>query len=267
MSSFQAIQLLTTAAKLARNEHESFSQEGIVKKLQDIKYLSSQKKVPRLSLRKEIIHLETQLQGVLELEERFARQKNKESITVASLKQQIAMLKNKSRAVADLELDKKVDHLSFLLGEHLAKREVTGEVSWSEAAAAASAEPTFEEDKHQTNIDTARKAAMLQMRLDALKQELDIHRELGTKKPAEIKQIEENIKQFEENLYNYYEQHSEAMSHEVGTVEVPVQVEVKHKMLFPQMKGEEEIEAQEEDIKEAQRELPLPPPPRMRKRE
>jgi len=57
------------------------------------------------------------------------------------------------------------------------------------------------------------------------------------------------------------------MVHEVGTVEVPAQVEVKHKMLFPQMKGEEEIEAQEEDIKEAQRELPLPPPPRMRKRE
>ena len=124
MSSLQAIQLLTTVARIAREEHESFSKVEITKKLQDIKYLSSQKKVPRLSLRKDIIHLENQLQGVLGLEERFARQKDKESITVASLKQQLSMLKNKLRAVEDLDLDKKVDHLSFLLGEHLAKLEI-----------------------------------------------------------------------------------------------------------------------------------------------
>ena len=82
MSSLHAIQLLTTAARLARDEQESFSKVEITKKLQDIKYLSSQKKVPRLSLRKDIIHLENQLQGVLGLEERFAREKNKESIEV-----------------------------------------------------------------------------------------------------------------------------------------------------------------------------------------
>src|SRR3989338_7720933 len=137
MSSLHALQLLTTAARLAQQEHEFIPKAEIIKKLEDIKYLSSQKKVPRLSLRKEIIHLENQLHGVLELDERFARQKNKESIAVASLKQQITVLKNKLRAVEDLELEKKVEHLSFLLGEHLAKREIAQEVSLTETMAAA----------------------------------------------------------------------------------------------------------------------------------
>ena len=262
MSSLHAIQLLTTAARLAQQERESFSKTEISKKLQDIKYLSSQKKVPRLSLRKDIIHLENQLRGVLELEERFTREKNKESIAVASLKQQISALKNKVMAVEDLNLDKKVDHLSFLLGEHLAKREVAGEVELMEAV---SEETTaaLEEDKHQAGIDAGKKAAMLQKRLDALKQELEIHRQLGTKKPREMQQIEETIKVFEEKLQSYYEEHQETMLHEVGTVEVPAKDEVKHTLLFPQAESKEA----EEERMEAEKELPLPPPPRMRKRE
>ena len=289
MSSLQAIQLLTTVARIAREEHESFSKVEITKKLQDIKYLSSQKKVPRLSLRKDIIHLENQLQGVLGLEERFARQKDKESITVASLKQQLSMLKNKLRAVEDLDLDKKVDHLSFLLGEHLAKLEIAQEVSLTETMAVAApllekeAEPLEKEvkavikrqpevkreetlqaeekaeDKHQAGLDMGKKAMMLQKRLEALKGELDLHRELGSKNPKEIKLIEETIKVFEEKLQTYYEQHPEAMLHEVGTVDVPANFEVKHKMLF-------QAELTEE-VKDAEKRLPLPPPPRMGKRE
>ncbi len=273
MSSLHTLQLLTTAARLAQDERESFSKIEIAKKLQDIKYLSSQKKVPRLSLRKDIIHLENQLQGVLELEERFTREKNKESIIVASLKQQITVLRNKLRAVEDLDLDKKVDHLSFLLGEHLAKREIAGEVALTEAVPVEET-PVTElveekiEDKHQASLNTAKKATLLQRRLEALKHELEIHRELGNKKPQEIKQIEATIKAFEEKLQQYYEQHPEAMLQEVGTVDVPAKFDVKHKMLFPQteIKEEEKVEVSEE-VKAAERQLPLPPPPRMRKRE
>lgn len=273
MSSLHAIQLLTSAARLAREEQEIVSKVEINKKLQDIKYLSSQKKVPRLSLRKEIIHLENQLQGVLELDERFARQKDKESIAVASLKQQITMLKNKLRAVEDLDLDKKVDHLSFLLGEHLAKREIAGEVAMVSAAPvqeSSTAEQTEEqvEEKHQAGLDEAKKAAMLQRRLDALKQELEIHRALETKKPQEMQEIERMITLLEEKLQQYYEQHPEAMLHEIGSVDVPANFEVKHKMLFPQteQKEEESVQEDSEEMKEAQRLLPLPPPPRMRKK-
>ena len=282
MSSLHAIQLLTAAARLAQDEKESFSKEDINKKLQEIKYLSSQKKVPRLSLRKDIIHLENQLQGVLGLEERFSRQKDKESITVASLKQQISALKNKIKAVDELDLDKKVDHLSFLLGEHLARREIAGEVALTEQITASPASPIssappvqselesrnyFENEKHEASIDAGKKMVLLQKRLEALKQELELHRELETKKPKEMREIEEKIKVFEEKLQNYYEHHPEAMLHEVGTVEVPAQVEVRHKMLFPKTELKEEEKAEvEEEKKEAQKELPLPPPPRMGRR-
>lgn len=276
MSSLHALQLLTTAARLAQQEHESIPKAEITKKLEDIKYLSSQKKVPRLSLRKEIIHLENQLQGILGLEERFARQKNKESVTVASLKQQIMALKNKLRTVEDLELDKKVEHLSFLLGEHLAKREVANEVAMTKEAAISRAPvetpaPEAEgeaaeyrtDEKHQATLNAAKKAAMLQRRLDALKRESEIHRELETKKPQEMLLIEEKIKLFEEKLQQYYEQHPEAMLQEVRTVDVPADFEVKHKLLFPQAQKKE----MSEEVREAERMLPLPPPPRMRKRE
>ena len=276
MSSLHALQLLTTAARLAQQEHEFIPKAEITKKLEDIKYLSSQKKVPRLSLRKEIIHLENQLQGILGLEERFARQKDKESITVASLKQQIMALKNKLRTVEDLELDKKVEHLSFLLGEHLAKREVASEVAMTKAAItqAPVEAPASEEkgevaeygtdEKHQASLDVAKKAAMLQRRLDALKREAEIHRELETKNPQEMLLIEEKIKLFEDKLQQYYEQHPEAMLQEMASVEVPADFEVKHKMLFPQTEKKED--GMSEEVREAEKMLPLPPPPRMKKR-
>src|SRR3989344_2727345 len=275
MSSLHALQLLTTAARLAQQEHEFIPKAEITKKLEDIKYLSSQKKVTRLSLRKEIIHLENQLQGILGLEERFARQKDKESITVASLKQQIMALKNKLRTVEDLELDKKVEHLSFLLGEHLAKREVASEVAMTKAAItrAPVEAPASEEkgevaeygtdEKHQASLDVAKKAAMLQRRLDALKREAEIHRELETKNPQEMLLIEEKIKLFEDKLQQYYEQHPEAMLQEMASVEVPADFEVKHKMLFPQTEKKED--GMSEEVREAEKMLPLPPPPRMKK--
>src|SRR3989344_1700095 len=233
MSSMQALQFLTAAAKYAREE-QGFSKDEIIKKLQDIKYLSSQKKVPRLTLRKEVIHLENQLQGALELEQKLSREKDKDSIAVTSLKQQLAVLKNKLKAVEDLELDKKVDHLSFLLGEHLAKREVAGEIELTKAMENVRNQPP------QIVMGSSKKAAMLQRRLDALKQELELYRELKTKKPAELEQIEKSIEVIEAKLQQYREQHAE-------------------------VEPEEDTDVQEKDM-ELQKQLPLPPPPRMRKR-
>src|SRR3989344_3211711 len=273
MGSLQALQLLTTAARLAKEEYESVSKAEITKKLEDIKYLSSQKKVPRLSLRKEIIHLENQLHGVLELDERFARQKNKESIAVASLKQQITVLKNKLRAVEDLELEKKVEHLSFLLGEHLARKEIAGEVATlteitpvkelSTSREQTLVEESEVEESSQLSLETVQKITLLQKRLDALKHELDIHHALETKKPDDMELIEEKIKLLEEKLQQYYERYQEALQHEAETAEADF--EVKHKLLFPQTKKSEEAEVSEE-VRTVEKMLPLPPPPRMQRK-
>lgn len=100
----------------------------IVKKLNEIKYLTSQKKVPRLSLRKEIIHLESQLQVLFKLEEKLALQKKKETLAAASYKKQIAQLKKRLQASEDKKLQQKVDKLSQLLAEYMAKEGTTKEV-------------------------------------------------------------------------------------------------------------------------------------------
>jgi len=261
MSSLQAIQFLTAAARYAR-EGESFSKDEIVKKLQDIKYLSSQKKVPRLTLRKEVILLEDQLQGALQLEQKLSREKNKDSIAVTSLKQQLTILKTKLKAVEDLELDKKLDHLSFLLGEHLAKQEVAGEI---ELAQAVESTQTQKSSPH-IMMDAGAKVAMLQRRLDALKQELELYRELKTKKPAELQQIEKSINLIETKLEQYQEHHPRTKTANEEEKERVIPGEVKHTLLFPKAESkEEDTEVQEKDM-ELQKQLPLPPPPRMRKK-
>jgi len=227
------MQLLNKAALISRQQKESFSKPEILKKVNEIKYLSGQRKVPRLTLRKEIIHLENQLQGIMELEKKLLREKNKESLKVNSLKQQIESLKQKLRT-EEGEFDKKVEKLTHLLGEHLAKKEISQQV----AATSLRMAPA-EEVKKGREAD-AGKVMMLQKRLEALKQELQIHKELESKNPHEIEEMEERIALIEEKLRQYK-----------GTSEP---VEVRHKMMFE--------EKPVRDV-EVEKELPLPPPPRM----
>ena len=83
--------------------------------------------MPKLTLRKEIIHLESQLKGVMELERKLLLE-NKESTKVIALKRQMEMIRNKLHA-DEGDMDKKVERLSHLLGEHLARKEVSREVT------------------------------------------------------------------------------------------------------------------------------------------
>ena len=252
MSSLPAMQLLSKAAHLSQEKKELFSKQEILKKINEIKYLTGQKKVPKLTLRKEMIHLEHQLQGVIELEKKLLREKNKESAKMTALKQQITMLKNKLKTVEDQELDQKVEKLSYLLGDYLAKKEVSKEVTFTKTAVA----PPERKEKKKKEDSSAliQKAAMLQKRLEALKNEFNIHQELDTKKPEELHMIEEKIMLLEGKLQGFYEKHPEALVYSVGTVEIPVPgEEIRHKLLFPQSDGEK-VEGT----------LPLPPPPRMK---
>ncbi|HLD80154.1 MAG TPA: hypothetical protein VJA18_06355 [Candidatus Nanoarchaeia archaeon] len=233
MASLQALQLLNKAAQISRQQKESFSKPEILKKVNEIKYLSGQRKVPRLTLRKEIIHLENQLQGIMELEKKLLREKNKESLKVTSLKQQIESLKQKLRT-GEGEFDKKVEKLTHLLGEHLAKKEISQQVAATSLRMAPS-----EEVKKEKGAD-AGKVMMLEKRLEALKQELQIHKELESKNPHEIEEMEERIALIEEKLRQYKKQ--------------PESMEVQHRMMFePKIVKDVEVE----------KELPLPPPPRM----
>jgi hypothetical protein len=129
MSSLRAWQFLSIVAQSYQKDRQNFSRQEIVKKINEIKYLSSQKKVPKLSLRKEIVHLETQLSGILDLEKGLLASQKKESAKQAALKKQIAVLKQKLAANQDKDLQKKVDKVSHLLAECLAKKEIGKDVA------------------------------------------------------------------------------------------------------------------------------------------
>lgn len=238
MTSFRTIQLLGRIASVAQHEKESFSKLEIVKKINEIKYLSSQKKVPKLTLRKEIIHLESQLKGVMELERKLLLEKNKESTKVIALKRQMEMIRNKLHA-DEGDMDKKVERLSHLLGEHLARKEVSREVTFAEGV---NALPT----EKKKDPETAAKVMKLQRHLELLKSELGLHKELETKNPEELRALEDKIAVIEEKLQRYKQFLPE---------EKPI--EVKHKLLFGHSAEVKDEEADTES------QLPLPPPPRM----
>lgn len=290
MGSLKAKQLLFKAAKYLDKERSKYSRQEIVKKINEIKYLSTQKKVPRLTLRKEIIHLENRLGSVLESEKELLKHKNEESVKVKSLKKQVLSLKNKLTAYEDKNLDKKVNKLSHLLGEFLAKQGSKADVELSKKVlneleikdkklktklrAIESKKEAEETPKHARypvlrekvaektaplNENEMIRVKELQNRLAFLKKEL-----LQTKdfSPEQIKIMKEKANLIETKLKEYYEQHPELMSikeKKSKVVESPVKAgEIKHTLMFGSEKKEEK--KKEPAVHE---ELPLPPPPQM----
>ena len=65
--------LLNTLAVEYQRELESFNRQEISKKINEIKYLAGQKRVPKLTLRREIAQLEQRLKGVYELEKKVLK--------------------------------------------------------------------------------------------------------------------------------------------------------------------------------------------------
>lgn len=124
MVSINAYILLQKAAAISQQKWDAVSKQEIQKKINEIKYLSSQKKVPRLSLRKEVIHLEHKLERIFEMEESFSSKKREESLKVTSLKRQIAAMQKRLAACDEKDLQKKVDRLTHILGDYLARQEV-----------------------------------------------------------------------------------------------------------------------------------------------
>ncbi len=260
MVSLKAMQLLNRAARVYQAKKQALSKEEITKKINQIKYLSEQKNISRFTIKKEIMVLENQLSGIFELEKQLRKRKKEESSQVTSFKKQINVLKSQLAACGDKELPHKVDKLSHLLAEFLAKRGTAADVELSKKA--------LEELKVQVDLPQKRRAvkksvsvvdsSVLCSRLDKLKQELESMKSLN-KDSAKINELESKIKQLEGKLAKF-------CPTEVKP-EAPVLVpppEIKHDILFgapvpipkPQFSG---------GGLSLSGELPLPPPPRYRR--
>lgn len=231
MSSFRAGQILLNAARTQDSERQKYSKKEILQKINEIKYLSAQKKVPRLSLRKEILHLEHKLENIFTLEKKLIKHKRHENAKISVLKKQISHLNRRLKAAEDKDLRSKVTKLSHLLGECLAKENVKKEVKGLETRPLTKEETKKLEPKPLTKEQVREELLLrlnklqLKLKTSTLPQE---RRQALAKKIADLRQ-----------------QLSGSPS------------EVKHKLLFNA--------PPEEFIKETSDELPLPPPPRIRK--
>jgi len=227
-----ALDLLSKLSSAFQVQNEVFSKEEIKKKINEIKYLSTQKKIPKITLRKEIIHLENQFKKIEFLEEALERQKRLEKSRIAALKKQNEALKKKLALSGDQDLTKKVNKLTHLIGDSLAKSEVKNDVELSEKIAEEMKQTRNSmNDQHpetssslQTGlsdggkIEDLRRMDMLKRRIEMLKQELEItqYRDPNSEK---TKIIETQIHDLEEAILNFAERHPELIITEVGTAE------------------------------------------------
>jgi hypothetical protein len=276
MVSLKAMQLLGKAARVYQTKKQALSKEEITKKINQIKYLSEQKNISRFTIKKEIMFLENQLQGIFELEKQLRKRKKEESSQVTSLKKQINVLKNQLAACGDKELPHKVDKLSHLLAEFLAKRGTAADVELSKKA--------LEELKVQVELPNKRRKivvsettvsvnsppmnlSLLCSRLDALKHKFNLMKAMK-KNPVKINEVESKIKLLESKLNRYCPVGKIAVAAPIVEVKPePALVlsppEIKHDILFgapipipmPQFSGGPSLN----------HELPLPPPPRYRR--
>lgn len=278
MASLKAMQLLGKAARTYQAKTQALSKDEITKKINQIKYLSEQKNISRFTIKKEIMILENQLQGIIQLEKQLQQRKKEDSSKELLLKKEISLLKNQLAACGDKELPHKVDKLSHLLAEFLAKRGTAEDVELSKKA--------LEELKVQVELPQKKKKSavpastepssinlsILCSRLDALKHEFNLMKALK-KDPAKINEMESKIKLLESKLDRYCPVGKIAVV--TPTVEIksePTLVlsppEIKHDILFgapPLPLPPPQFSIGAKVGPSLAHELPLPPPPRYRR--
>ncbi len=308
MTSLKTIQLLLKVGENYQKQKETFSSKEISTKINEIKYLSAQKKVPRLTLRKSIVHLENEIKKITGLEEALAKQKKHESIKVALLKRQTAKLKKELETAKSEELKKKVNKLSYLLAELLAKRNSEADIKLSQEMLkgiklkpeiAKLLEKPTDESKNKTEKKVQKKQKTeksfskkenitrewnlvrlkyLHKRLDNLKEKLNFQLKQETNDPQKIQQIKERITEFENSLEKYLKNklvcpiESDVKSSDVPAPEIiaeaigttPAQEgEIKHKLLFAPPSEEKSSANIKKERLNLEKELPLPPPPKL----
>lgn len=247
MSTFQALELVKKIATIVHQEQESISREEITKKINEIKYLSAQKKLPKLTLRKEIIHLENKVAKIFEWEKKKAKEKKKESTKIAALKRQNTILKKKLAAVEDKDVTQKVEKLSHLIGDSLAKKEAHKDVVLAQRIV--KQERKVQDDKQRV-MDLSR-------RLQLLKHEFEVTKRSENANPEKLKLIARSIGLIESKLKQYA---APVVKQDMGVINLrPPEEAVKHEVLFHQPPPQKVAHLDHQQI---QKDLPLPPPPK-----
>lgn len=252
MTSLLTRQLLFRVAQNYQHQLTTFSRQEIIQKINEIKYLSAQKKVPRLSLRKEILHLENKLQSVFLLERRLQEQKKHEAKKIANYKRQITLLNKKLAVTEDHHLRRKVEKLSHLLGENLAQKEIRQDVQKKSAKSTVAPSSSLSEGSSSSPLLTDPLTSLLQ-RLQMIKHQLqqqqtEVDNEKINVLTAKIKTIEQKI----QSLKTSPPLPSAGAAPQTSSGS-------RHVLIFGSPLPKDIDQS-------AEKELPLPPPPRFRRR-
>ncbi|HIH12192.1 TPA: hypothetical protein HA242_00540 [Candidatus Woesearchaeota archaeon] len=284
MNSLKASHLLVKAAHWYQKEREVFSKAEISARLTEIKYLSSQKKVPKLTLRKEIVHLEHQLKSVYDLEKRLLQKEKRESTKVAALKRQIALLKQKLVGVEDQDVQSKIDKVTFLIGDCLAKKEVKEDIDLCQKVAANLEKQKLRvvslknQENHispmptpnsvvpteEIGINTTLRVREMMQRLEALRDELELQQQMDHIDTKQMRQLEQKIALVEGKLRASYSPSSTSTSSPKQSIAGPqvIREENPRHIILLAPAAPAVSPKQSAEVKPAHQ-LPLPPPPKM----
>lgn len=231
--------LLIKVSKLSQKKEEKIYKREIEKKIHQIKYLASRKKISKNTLKKEITNLEKLLRGVLLLEKKIKEKEKKTSKEITAFKKQIKDLKQKMSAAGDTALRKKVEKLSHLVGDLMAREVVKKEVNFEEV------KKKIEAPERPAPIITLKKIDEFQEKIFALKKS-------GKCPPEKIAQLKKRLADLEKKL-------------PVRAILGPKET-VKHEMLFGPKVEEIEPVTRFEEVTRLEEEIDkLPPPPKKKK--
>lgn len=276
MSFFNASQLLGIAAREYQQRKATFSTAEIAARINEIKYLSGQRKVPKLSLRKEIVHLEQKLSTVMDVEQRMLAHKKQESMKEKALKKQVAELKHRLASAHNQDVQKKLDRITGLLGDYVAKKRTEEEVKAAIAElkgerrvpGAKIKKLVIPVERKEVPVipleDQQPRIQMLQRRLSMLKNEWELLKIL--KKDTLAQGAEAKIVLLEQKLNDYLKPVEAARLERKEEVSVPLieKKEIKHTLLLTP--PEKPVPAMVDEDLEMEKELPLPPPPKMKRK-
>jgi len=143
-------------------------------------------------------------------------------------------------------MHQKIERVSYMLGDYLAKERAKKEVVES-VKGLRHVKRNALQQKVNESADVRERIQLLQEKIEALKETLEMHQELETSDPEKVKMIEQNIMMLDVRLQQLVS---------------PVKEEVKHTMIFSM--PEKKMDLSVEDVQTLERMLPLPPPPKMR---
>ncbi len=203
-----ARQILHQATEAYTEQVRHFPREKITKRIEELKYLTAQRTFPKLSVRKEILHLEDHLKAIFSVEKAVAEQQRKESTKITELKKQNVLLRKRLAATEDRDLQQKVDRLSHLLAEVNARKDIEKDVVLQQIIAKELRDTTVAPLRETRNekIVLRREAELQKPSLLVLQEKVEALRNLlGQKKdtgaaPELIQLLETKIQQLEEKI-------------------------------------------------------------------